>query len=211
MTQPSPFDPNQPVPPAPTAGPTPPAYPTYPAAPGYGAMPSAPQPRRVSPDTKTDTIWIFLAIVVPMLTFLLVPLIDFDGFIRAAVEAAQSGSDFQNAATFMSVSASATLVSILSYVIAAVSVVFTFLDWRELGKRGITERFHWAWSILGVVVGVGMLITIIGRTVVLRRQGLRAMTPVWVFVATVAVSIIIVIAIIVTVFVPMIQMLSQLS
>ena len=61
----------------------------------------------------------------------------------------------------------------------ALVVVFAWLDYRELGRRGVPRPFHWAWSFF-VVAGAGTLVTVIGRSVVVRRRTGSGLWPIWI-------------------------------
>ena len=63
---------------------------------------------------------------------------------------------------------------------------FSWLDYRELGRRGVDRPFHWAWSFLSSAVYV------IGRGVIVRRVApRRGLVPIWVMIAVTGVSLII--------------------
>lgn len=53
--------------------------------------------------------------------------------------------------------------------------MLSWLDRRELRARGVERPFHWAWSILSV------LVYLIGRSVVVRRRVGGSAAPLWLF------------------------------
>jgi hypothetical protein len=53
------------------------------------------------------------------------------------------------------------LVGVLVY---AATVALAWLDWRSLRERGLATPFHWALALLG------LLVYIVGRTVLVRRR-----------------------------------------
>jgi len=68
-----------------------------------------------------------------------------------------------------------TLAMVVSLVVGVGLVVLSWLDRRTLRARGVERPFHWAWSILSV------LIYLIGRSVVLRRRVGGSAAPLWLF------------------------------
>jgi len=67
------------------------------------------------------------------------------------------------------------LALVVSLVVGIGLVVLSWLDRRTLRARGVERPFHWAWSILSV------LIYLIGRSVVLRRRVGGNAAPLWLF------------------------------
>ncbi len=62
------------------------------------------------------------------------------------------------------------------WVMYIATVVLAYFDYRALGQRGFTRRFHWAWSFLSG------LVYLIGRTVIVRSQLKRGMLVLWVYI-----------------------------
>ena len=58
------------------------------------------------------------------------------------------------------------------------SAWFAYLDWRELGRRGVPKPFHFAWVFLSSGVYP------IGRSVVVRRRTGKGIAPMWVAIGT---------------------------
>lgn len=179
-------------PPHPTAPP-----PTYSAAPptygAPGAYPPGPRPYReqrppVDPNTPTNTIWIWLAIILPFVGVASLFLFDWHGYIDAVVAQTEAAIESQGARPeaegfvrqILALMPHLALISVLAFACSGLSILFYGLDYMELGRRGVHKRFHWAWSLLGLVT-VGGLLPVIGRTVVLRMQDLRAFLPLTVF------------------------------
>ncbi|WP_225310368.1 DUF2510 domain-containing protein [Microbacterium testaceum] len=207
---------------APSAPPAAPAYssapsfpsnPTYPSAPAYGAgaaaagaaygsapgYPSASpvsydaEPRR---DIKTNTVWVWLLVFLPLLSVLGVVMFDWSSYIRdsfyAGVYSYESG-DTSVAGTTSATTLITVVSSVVSLVVSALTVLFAFLDWRQLRARGVDRPFHWAWSFFVLAIGSG-LVYIIGRGVILRRRTGSGLAPIW---ASIAVNVVAVIALIV--------------
>ena len=82
--------------------------------------------------------------------------------------------------------ASYFLLLFLGWAIYAALVVLAYFDWRTLRALGVVRPFHWAWSFLfsGVYV--------IGRSVIVHKVAARrGLTPIWVWIGTVVLSIIV--------------------
>jgi hypothetical protein len=67
------------------------------------------------------------------------------------------------------------LVLSVSFAIGIGLVVLSWLDRRTLQARGVERPFHWAWSI------VSLLIYLIGRSIVLQRRVGGSAAPLWLF------------------------------
>jgi len=163
--------------PAHQAAPAYPAASSYPSAPAYPSGPAA--PRGAPAGVKTDTVWIWLAIVAGTLPFLTVLLIDWDGYIETMARmSAGATSDVAGIGRFMG---SILLVSLLGYIGLGASILFSWLDWRELKRRGIPRPFHWGFAFFALLISIGVYV--IGRTVVLRRDaGKGHLVPLWVWI-----------------------------
>lgn len=155
------------------------AAPTYPGSSSAGAYPSAPSvgyntaPRR---DINENTVWIWLLVALPLVGVLSLFLFDWGAFVRESVYNDLAGDSLAAPSTAGAVLTAVS--SILSLVLAAATVVFALLDWRQLQARGIVRPFHWAWSFFVLVIGSG-LVYIIGRSVIVRRQTGKGLAPLW--------------------------------
>ncbi len=197
---------------APASSPAP-SYPTAPAyaagAAGAGYAASAPPvsydtaaPRR---DIKTNTVWVWLMVFLPVLSLLGVVIFDWSSYFRDAFYAGVYSYD-SGPASMAGTNAATALItvvtSVVSIVVSALTVLFAFLDWRQLRARGVDRPFHWAFSFFVLAIGSG-LVYIIGRGVVLRRRTGSGLAPIW---AAVAVNVAVVIAFIVWIVVLIAQM-----
>jgi hypothetical protein len=153
----------------------------YPRAP---AAPSTP----LRPDIQTNTAWIWLVVLLPLVMLPTIFLIDWRGYLESSLD--MSSLDTANP-MLPSVGMTLTSVglSIAGFVVAGIGVLFAWLDWRELKRRGIQKPFHWAWAFLALVVTNGVYV--IGRGVILRRQTGKGLAPVWVWIAVSALSVIV--------------------
>jgi hypothetical protein len=164
-----------------------PAYPgaSAPAYPGATTVSSTSSPGRR--DIPTNTVWIWLVVALPLLSVLVLFLFDWTAFVRESIYASAFPEQAPYAASSsLAVSAGA---SVLSFVIAALTVLFSFLDWRRLRARGIEKPFHWAFSFFVLVISSGG-VYIIGRAVILRRQTGKGLGPVWGWIAVTVVTIV---------------------
>lgn len=155
-------------------------------------VPVAP-PGRVAPGTSAGTVWIWLIVLVPILSGLasLIYLAQMTsgmsslvGVIATENSAPDSHAILQWELTSVFTPAYflLLLVGLATY---GVSVWFGYRDVRELEARGFVRPFHWAWLFLSPWVYV------IGRTAVVSRRGGRGAAPLVVFLAIQAVSLIV--------------------
>lgn len=138
--------------------------PAYPAG-GYAAVPAPP----AKVEVPTSTVWVWLAIAASALPYFTIFLMDWHGFIDAIVASAARGVE---SSYLLSWQLNSLLVSLISWGAIALYILFSWLDWRELRKRGIVRPFHWAWAFFGLLT-FGVAVYMIGRAVVLRahREG----------------------------------------
>ena len=163
-------------------------------APGYPAGAGAPVPMATKRDIPTNTVWVWLIVALPLVSVLMLFLFDWksqlEQFLYAAVLAEQGG--YSSSSTMMNFSLNSTLfsigMSVLGLVLGGLSVLFAFLDWRQLRARGIVQPFHWAWAFFVFIVTAGVYV--VGRGIVLRRQTGKGLGPVWGFIAVTVVSIV---------------------
>jgi len=169
-----------------------PAYAGYPAAPSWSQQPVAVGPS--APGVPTNTLWIYLSILASTLPILSLFLIDWNGFLRAiaTIDTRGGGGSVELMNASMALTGQSLMVSVLSYAAIAASIVFAWLDWRELKKRGVARPFHWGFAFFALLISIGVYI--IGRTVVLRRETGSGLTALWVWIGSIGLAIIISIA-----------------
>lgn len=155
-------------------------------------LPAAVGRATVPAGTPVYTVWIWLNTALPVLSMILatwesVLLVDLMKGQMQQVTAfgsdpsALSASPYGLLNPMLSMSTATTLLSVASWVIYALCVLFAVLDHRDLGRLGYSRRFHWAWSFLGAVYPIG-------RSVVVARQAGRGRAPMWVTIGYLAVS-----------------------
>jgi len=184
--------------------------------PQYGEYAPPPQPfaaaqpvLRAPEGTGPYTVWIWLLLFVPMLGLAaLIPFfgVDWTAIMRAAADAAAAPT--ADAALASQASATGQVLGALgpAYALSALGglvldaalIVFAWLDWRELGRRGAPQPFHWTW-IFTMFAGAGTIVYVIGRIVVVRRRTGGGLGVLWGFIATMVVSLAAAIALLVVI------------
>ncbi|MGP3534867.1 DUF2510 domain-containing protein [Microbacterium sp. RD1] len=162
---------------------------TAPAAPAYAAYPSYPSaPAATTPelrrDIATNTVWIWVVVLLPLLSLVPLFFVDWAGYIEGTVRDSMQSPSTAWMSSFTGFSLVLTLVG---WVLVAVQIVAAYLDWRALRARGIQRPFHWAWIFFTLVISNGVYV--IGRGVVLRRQTGSGLGPVWAWIAVTVVTI----------------------
>lgn len=147
---------------------------------------SAPAQRRQLPaDVHTDTLWIWLAVLLPLLSCATILLIDFRSMfvnsfsLRTAV--------FFPPGYFVALA--------ISWSIAALVVVFSYLDWKALKAKGVDRPFHWAWAFF-----IGYPVYVIGRSVIVHGVSKRGLGPIWGYIAVFILQGVITVALMVWIF-----------
>ena len=140
-------------------------------------MPLQPaEPPKAPEGTNTNTVWIWLVALLPLLGIASLFLIDFSGYLTATL---------QNPNSPAAVSSLFTPGYVLSIVLgwggAIATVVAGYLDYRVLRARGVPQPFHWAFGFL-VLASAGIVYPI-GRSVVVRRRAGGSMAPMYVAIA----------------------------
>ncbi|GAA1447673.1 DUF2510 domain-containing protein [Leifsonia poae] len=199
----------QPVQPTQPVAPTQPVY-TQPAAaqqPAYAAPSTyaTPYPRAVVPEraklapgAAIYNAYIWLVVALPFVLVLVLPFWNplsgialtrtADGSVRAYTDP----SFLLNPAYFILIFG--------GFIVDALVVVFAWLDYRDLQRKGVERPFHWAWAFF-VFVNPGFLVYVIGRSIVVRKVAPgRGLAPIWVAIGLYVVSIIIAIIWVATLF-----------
>lgn len=171
-----------------------PVYATPSVAPGYAVQPPAQtqapsyaaqytpqqygQAARVPDGTPTANWLIWVYVLLPLLSLVLIFSWDINGYMRSLIENPGASS-----MTLM-LDPGYLVMTLGSWILFAAMIALAVLDWRWLGQQGYQRRFHWAWAILN------SLVYIIGRSVVVKRQAGRGFAPMWVSIAVTIVSLI---------------------
>lgn len=156
-------------------------------APGGAAQPYSPSANQPIPRAPEGTspytpfVWLLA----------LLPAID---VIRLALEVATGSLEAELDAIIANPTASSpftdqTLLDYgISFVLLALGMLFTVLDYRALRAAGIPQPFHWAW---GLFLIAGAPVYIIGRSIVARRRTGGGLAPMFVNLALMAVSLVV--------------------
>lgn len=162
----------------------------------YDAYSGAPAEVLSAPaGTAPYTPWIWLMIFVPLLPIVGLFSFDLNGYMQATLS-----GDAQ--AMMSALFTPGYVISIvLGWVVYGLTVLFAFLDWKELKRREVPRPFHWAFAFIPYPVYV------IGRSVVVRRRTGRGIAPMWV---TIVLYVLIFIGSLVWVSVAMTQMMQIL-
>jgi len=196
--------------------------------PAAQAVRTPPEQLRAPAGTRPDTVWIWLIVAVPLVSMIAsIPALiwmssfmtDYLHAVFAAIPPGASQlSDAQEEQVVRQITQEMLglfgqgvgpmlLAEAAGLLLNAATVVFAWLDYRELVRRGVPKPFHWAWSFF-TFAGVGNLITVIGRSVVVRRRTGTGLWPLW---ATIIVYIVLFIATFVVVSLMLTQMFGTIA
>jgi Protein of unknown function (DUF2510) len=141
--------------------------------------------------TDWRTPWIWLVLFLPLLPIIPLLLIDWSSLVTIDPVTLEADPTAQ-LAVFTS---PAYWISVLGgWICYGLAVVFAYLDWKELGRRGVPSPFHWAWTFLSsYVYGIG-------RGVVVQRRTGGGIVVMWVAIGVLALSIVLGIVISIVVF-----------
>lgn len=142
-----------------------------------------PQGPRRSPGVDTNTVWIWLIVLMPLaplLTLLFVPwaqVFDYSDVIHDPTLSTEASLRIFTTPMYW-------VALGLGWVAYGLAAWFAFLDRRELLARGIDQPFPWPWQFLNSVYAIGRSV------VVLRRTG-RGAGPLWALGAVLLLSLIV--------------------
>ena len=142
------------------------------------AAPYAPAGMWPKVQVDTNTVWVWLAIAVTALPYATLFLVDGGGYLHGVLQSGSSAA----VSGMIQWQLQTLAVSMLGWVAMGAGIVFSWLDWRELRRRGVPAPFHWAWSFFALLGG-GAAVYMIGRAVVLRRRTVSGgWPPLWVWI-----------------------------
>lgn len=161
-------------------------------APVPGGAPFDPN-QKVAPGTPVYTPWIWILTLLPLVSLALFPWIYAE--TMSAVQRGVTATTFGSTTRFSVGTGPANVVSqLVGWLIWGLTVLFAWLDHRELRRRGFVRPFHWAFAFIPVPVYP------VGRSIVARRRSGRGIAPMWVAIALFALGFIIGILFLVAVF-----------
>ena len=130
-------------------------------------------PPRAPAGTSAATLWAWLLVATPLLDILLGVL----DHLLTPPEVSMSTST----STLLDQVTPWTFISVLlAWAVSAVHIVFSWLDHRELVRRGVPRPFHWAWAFF---ILLSAPVYVIGRAVIVRRRTGHGLAPMWAYVA----------------------------
>jgi len=142
---------------------------------------ASPAQLRAPEGTNPNTVWIWLVVLLPLVPLAGLLLVDWRGMIDDIL--ANPDDPF---AGYRALGPGYAIMLALGVITNALAIVFGWLDWRELVRRGVPQPFHWAWGFTALV-GTSAVYPI-GRAVVARRRTGRGIAPMWATIAVLVVS-----------------------
>jgi len=193
------------------SAPTPAAAPTAPAATAPAAAPANPEPRK-SPGVDTNTPWIWLIVLLPVLTSLLAlvapwrAMFAMHGWMAQSFAQPGTPSDMRLFMQPFDIFTSPWWwgLMLIGWVIYGLSIWFAYLDHRELSRRGIDRPFPWPWMFLSIVYPIG-------RTVVAIRRTGTGWGPLWALIAAQVLGLIVAVVISAQITLATFQFLSTIA
>jgi hypothetical protein len=149
------------------------------------AFGAGPQSAMVPAGTPVYTPWIWFVAVLPLLSTIPLMLIDWRGYLENSILAASNATAAPEVYALTGFGAGYFLAAFAGWVLAAVGIVSSYLDWRILRDRGFTRRFHWAWAFLGTTVYA------IGRSVMVRRASGASNAVMWVAIVVYVIALVV--------------------
>lgn len=150
---------------------------------------------------KSYNVWIWLVVLLPYATVpFLFPFMN--GMLEAIMNAASIDNPYaaSEAQFALMYSPAFMILTVLGWVVTALTIFFSYRDWKALLADGVPQPFHWAFSFLSLVVGP---VYPIGRAIVVKRRTGHGSAVLWV-------TIILLVATVVGTFVWFFALMAQL-
>jgi hypothetical protein len=146
----------------------------YPATAAYSTAPlTAPE------GTATNTAWIWLIIVLPLLPLLGLLTVDWRSLFDFASYSSGNSSDLLRAEFAIFLSPGYLGAAIGGWIVYGLNAFFAYRDWRFLQRAGVPRPFHFAWVFLSYIVYS------IGRAVVVKRRTGHGSAVLWASIAAI--------------------------
>jgi hypothetical protein len=158
---------------------------------------------RAPEGTKAYNVWIWLVVFVPYLSLPFLFVFDFGTLFRDIDFTDASSSTAVQLQFFTSLGYLGLLFA--SYLLAALVVLFSYLDWRSLRAAGVPKPFHWAWAFFSVL---GYPVYAIGRAVVTKRRTGHGSGVLWTAIGMIVVGAVVGIGLGISIFVTVMQVVS---
>lgn len=156
---------------------------------------AAPAVLKAPEGTSWNTVWIWLTVFLPYVSYLGIFAIDWSSLFDL--------SDPVGGQLAMLTSPGYLFTVFGGFVTYGLGVWFSYLDWRTLTERGVPRPFHWAWGFLSYVYPIG-------RSVVVRRRTGQGISPMWVTIILFVVANVAMIVYMVTVMMSLVATFSDL-
>jgi len=142
-----------------------------------------PPPRRPLPEgTPIYTVWIWLVVLLPVLSLALLPFIQIK---LPAIDVNNPSPVITDPIALIGGPIYFVLIGV-SWLTYGATALFSCVDHRELTRRGVVRPFHWAWSFLS------SLVYVIGRTVIVGQVAQRrGKAPLWAAIGVIVLSFIV--------------------
>jgi hypothetical protein len=128
----------------------------------------------LAPGTSTSTPWIWVIVLLPMVSLGMLWTMDPTKFLPPP--GAVTSPETMPLGVWTD--PSFLLVTGLSYLVGALTVVAAYLDYRALQRIGVVRPFHWAWAF--ATLFVSSLVYVIGRVIIVGKvTGGRGYAPLW--------------------------------
>ena len=135
--------------------------------------------RRALPaDVSPGTPWIWLVVLLPVLTLGILFTFDFRGMMLRLIEQPNNPFAIYGVGYFAAIA--------FSWVLAGLVVWFSYLDWKMLKEKDVDRPFHWAWAFF-----IGYPVYLIGRSVIVYRVSKRGLGPIWAYIGVFAFNLIV--------------------
>ena len=136
--------------------------------------------------TPTGDVFIWLIVLLPLVLIVLRSTLDYGQLGIDILDESRRGTS----AIFGPANALSFGLSGLGLLLAGVTVLLAYFDVRRLRATGFERPFPWPWAFFSLISGVGVLVYVIGRTVIVRRRSGRGLAPLFVGIAIVVVGIV---------------------
>lgn len=159
-----------------------------------GAAPYAPTPVPAAPPgTKTNTLWIWLVVLLPLVQ--LIPLLFIDWASLTDLSTSRGTLGLVTSPAYL-------LATFGGWIVYGLCALCAYYDWKRLSAAGVPRPFHFAWVFLSSVAYV------IGRSVVVKRRTGGGTAPMWAAIASIVLSLGVAIYISVTVMTAVLSTIS---
>jgi hypothetical protein len=149
------------------------------SAPAQSAFVAAPERNTVPATTPVGNVFIWIIVLLPIVSLLASFTIDYRALALEAVSSANRVNSFA-----LYSDPHYLLVTAIGWVIVLVTALLAFFDSKKLRRDGVSHPFPWGWGFIPIVY-------IIGRAVVVHRRSGRGLAPLWGYVAVTVVSFVV--------------------